>query len=141
MVTQSRFGSPSFKLVTKALIELHRLIRDGKDDSPEAESVRAALDAPLKALNATEKERAQWLSEDLYSINEPPAATIHKETNPQAQQQLAEAVEARQSREWDRALALLRRWREYISPALLPSSPRPDHKSVRAVPRHVRNGT
>ena len=31
-------------------------------ESPEAESLRDALDAPLKALNRTEKERAQWLS-------------------------------------------------------------------------------
>ncbi len=37
----------------------------------------------------------------------------------EAQEQLNEAIEARQRREWDRALKLLRRWREYISPALL----------------------
>jgi tetratricopeptide (TPR) repeat protein len=119
MVAHSPFGSPSFRLVAKGLVELHRLGKDGKDDSPEAESVRDALDAPLNALNRTEEERAQWLSEDLYSVSEPPAATTQKQMNPQAQQQLNEAVEARQSREWDRALALLRQWREYISPALL----------------------
>jgi hypothetical protein len=119
MIRQSQHGSPSFKLVAKGLVALHQLIKEGKDDSSEAESVRDALEAPLKALNATEKERAQWLSEDLYSISEPPAGTTLKEMNPQAQQQLNEALEARQSREWDRALALLRQWREYISPALL----------------------
>ena len=119
MVAHSQFGSPSFKLVAKGLVALHRLIKDGKNDSPEAESVRDALDAPLKALNRTDKQRAQWLSEDLYSVSEPPAATTQKEMNPQAQQQLNEAVEARQNREWDRALALLRQWREHISPSLL----------------------
>jgi hypothetical protein len=119
MVTHSPFGGLSFKLVAKGLVALHRLIKEGKDDAPEAESVRDALEAPLKALNATEKERAQWLSEDLYSVSEPPAGTTDKEMNPEAQQQLNEALEARQSREWDRALALLRRWREHISPALL----------------------
>src|SRR5208283_1166085 len=119
MVTHPPSGSPSFKLVAKGLVALHRLIKDGKDDSLEAESLRDALDAPLKVLNRTEKERAQWLSEDLYSVSEPPAATTQKEMNPQAQQQLNEAFEARQSREWDQALALLRRWRECISPALL----------------------
>jgi hypothetical protein len=77
------------------------------------------MDAPWNALNNTEMERAQWLSEDLYSVSEPPAATTQREMNPQAQQQLNEAFEARQNREWDRALALLRRWREDISPALL----------------------
>jgi hypothetical protein len=119
MIRQSLFGSPSLRLVAKGLIALHRLIKEGKDDSSEAESVRDALDAPLKALNATEREQAQLLSEDLYSISEPPAGTALKEMNPQVQQQLNEALEARQSREWDRALALLRQWREYISPALL----------------------
>ena len=94
MIAHPTFGSPSFKLVAKGLVELHRLIKDGQDDSPEAESVRDALDAPLKALNRTEKERAQLLSEDLYSVSEPPTATTQDEMNPQAQQQLIEADEA-----------------------------------------------
>ena len=119
MLTYPSFGSPSFKLVAKGLVELHRLMKDGKDDSPEAESVRDALDAPLNALNRIEEERAQWLSEDLYSVSEPPAGITQKEMSPQAQQQLSEAIEARQSGQWDRALALLRQWREHISPALL----------------------
>ena len=119
MVAHFQFGSPSFKLAAKGLVELHRLIKDGKEDSPEAESVRDALDAPLNALNRTEEERAQWLSEDLYSISEPPTEIGRKEMNPQAQQQLIEAVEAQKNKEWDRALTLLRRWREYIAPALL----------------------
>jgi tetratricopeptide (TPR) repeat protein len=119
MVKQSLSGSASFRLVAKGLLALHRLIKEGKDDSSEAESVREALDAPLKGLNPAEKEGAQWLSEDLYSISEPPAGTTRKEMNAQAQEQLNEAFEARQSREWDRALTLLRQWKEYISPALL----------------------
>jgi tetratricopeptide (TPR) repeat protein len=113
------FGSPSFRLVAKGLVELHRLIKAGKDDSPEAESVRDAVDAPLKALNAAEKARAQWLSEDLYSVSEPTAGSIQKQMTPQAQRQLNEALEARQNREWDRALELVRQWREYLLPAQL----------------------
>ena len=75
------FGNASFTRVAKGLVALHRLIKDGKDDSPEAESVRDALDAPLKALSRVEKDRAQWLSEDLYSISEPPATGNQKEMN------------------------------------------------------------
>src|SRR5437588_5780470 len=112
MIVEPTFGSSSFKLVAQGLIALHRLIKEGKDDSPEAESIRDALDAPLKALNRIDKERARSLSEDLYSVSEPPALATQKEMNPQAQQQFNEAIEARQRREWDRALALLRRWRE-----------------------------
>ncbi len=118
MIAYPAFGSSSFKLVAKGLVALHILGKAGKDESPEADSVRDSLDLPLAALNRIEKERAQWLSEDLYSVSEPSSAT-QKEMNPQAQQQLNEAIEARQKCEWDRALNLLRRWREYIAPPLL----------------------
>jgi tetratricopeptide (TPR) repeat protein len=119
MIAYPTFGSPSFNLVAKGLIALHRLIKEGKDESPEAEYIRDALDAPLSALNRTEKERAQWLSEDLYSVSEPVESTDSKEMTAQAQQELSEAFEARMSRDWDRALMLLRRWREHIPPVLL----------------------
>ncbi len=119
MIALPSFGSSSFKLMARGLVELHRLIKEGRDDSPEGESVRDALDTPLHALNRTEKERAEWLTVDLYSVSEPPAASTLKEMTPQAQQQLIEAYEAQQNQEWDRALELLRRWQEYISPALL----------------------
>jgi hypothetical protein len=112
-------GSPSFQVVAKGLVALRRLIKQGKDESPEAEHLRDALDAPLLALSRTEKERAKLLSEDLYSISEPPAAINGGELSPQAQQLLDEALKARQNREWDRALALLRRARESIGPARL----------------------
>jgi hypothetical protein len=119
MATHPPLGSPSFKAVAKGLVALHRLIQEGKDDSPEAESVRDALDAPLKALDRVEKERAQWLSEDLYSVSESPAAISQELMDPKAQRQLDEAVEARHNQEWDRALDLLRRCQESIAPPLL----------------------
>jgi tetratricopeptide (TPR) repeat protein len=120
MVAHPPFGSSSFRLVAKGLVELHRLITADKNDSPEAEAVRDALDAPLKALNPTEKARAQWLSEDLYSASsEPNAGIVQKQMTPQAQRQLNEALQARQNREWDKALELLRQWEEYVLPAQL----------------------
>lgn len=118
MITYPAFGSSSFKLVAKGLIALHTLGKAGKDESPEADSVRDSLDLPLAALNRIEKERAQWLSEDLYSVSEPSSAS-QKEMNPHAQQQLSEAIEAQLKGEWDRALGLLRRWKDYIAPSLL----------------------
>jgi uncharacterized protein HemY len=39
--------------------------------------------------------------------------------DPQAQQRLVEAIEARQAGEWDKALELLRRWGKHVDPALL----------------------
>ena len=73
----------------------------------------------MEALNRSEKERAQWLSEDLYSISEPAAPSALKEMSFEARQGLREAVEAQQGHEWDRALTLLRQCREYLSPELL----------------------
>ncbi len=115
----NRLGSPSFQRVARGLVDLHRLIAAGKEDSPEAESVRDAMDAPWFVLDPAEKERAQWLSEDLYSISDPPSTTDQREMNAEAQQQFNEAMEAFQEREWDRSLALLRRCQDCISPALL----------------------
>lgn len=112
-------GTTSFKRVARGLVALHRLMREGKDDSPEAESIRDGLDAPLRVLNPTEKNRSQWLSEDLYSVGEPPAPPEQYVLNPQAQRQLKEAIEARDAGEWDRALALLRPLKDSIAPALL----------------------
>ena len=118
MIAHPPFGSASFQLVAKGLVALHLLGKEGKDDSTEAESFRDSLDLPLAALNRIEKERAQWLSEDLYAVSEPSSA-IQKAMNPQAQQQLSEAIEAQLKGEWDRALGLLRRWKDYITPPLL----------------------
>lgn len=119
MASHTPFGSKSFAQIAKGLVAIHSMIRAGTDELPEAESIRDSLDAPYRVLTPTERDRAQWLSEDLYSISDPPDANTPKELNPQAQQQLAEAFEARQNREWDRALLLLRRWQKYIAPALL----------------------
>src|SRR5262249_42787408 len=57
------------------------------------------------------------LSEDLYSLVEPPPAA--QPMNPQAQAKLNEVYEAIQRGEWDRALELLRRWAAFISPDLV----------------------
>jgi tetratricopeptide (TPR) repeat protein len=119
MVRHLFLDNPSFRQVAKGLVELHGLIKKGKDDSPEAESVRDALDAPLAALSENERKQAQWLSEDLYAVSEPSEADVQKEMNAQAQQMLYEALEARHRGEWDQSLKLLRRWRDYISPTLL----------------------
>jgi len=113
------FGSKSFGLVAKGLVAIHAMIRAGTDESPEAESIRDSLDAPNKNLTPTEKHRAQWLSEDLYSIGDPPDVSTPEESNPKAQQQLAEAIKARQNCEWDQALLLLRQTQKFLTQALL----------------------
>jgi tetratricopeptide (TPR) repeat protein len=109
--------STNYRAYVRGVRELHQLCVAGKEDSPEADAIRDATDGPWEALSEVERERVGNLSEDLYSLVEPPPAI--QPMNPQAQAKLNEAIEARQRGEWDRALDLLRRWRAYIDPALV----------------------
>jgi len=51
--------------------ELHILIAEGKDDSPEADALRDATDAAWESLSETERRWVRKLSEDLYTLREP----------------------------------------------------------------------
>ena len=112
--------SPSYVQSIQGLLRLHELTLKGEDESPEAEAVRDSLDRPWTGLSEVEQKRITGLSEDLYSISNPSGEPIP--TNPQAKRKLLEAIEARQSGEWDKALELLRRWGKYLEPAELSSS-------------------
>jgi tetratricopeptide (TPR) repeat protein len=117
--TALSFESQSFRLVAQGLLALHKLIEAGQSESAEAEAVRDAMDLPLKALSQPEKERARWLSEDLYSISAPSVTHPLKELTNQAQHQIDEFYEARRNHEWDRALDLLRSCQQSLSPHLV----------------------
>jgi tetratricopeptide (TPR) repeat protein len=109
--------NPNYLAMVRGTRELHQLLAAGKDDSPEADAIRDATDGPWQALSEVERNRVRNLSEDLYSLAEPPPAA--QPMNPQAQAKLNEAFEAKERGEWDRALDLLRRWRAHIDPALV----------------------
>lgn len=109
--------NPNYLAMVRGTRELHQLLMAGKDDSPEADAIRDATDAPWQALSEVERNRVRKLSEDLYSLAEPPPPA--QPMNPQAQAKLLEAFEARQRGDWDRALDLLRRWRTHIDPSLV----------------------
>ena len=80
--------------------------------------MRDATDVPWQALTEVEKKRIGGLSEDLYSITDPPQVAPH-EMNPQVQSRLVEVDQARHRGEWDRALELLRHWAASIEPSVL----------------------
>ena len=94
--------NPSYLAMVRGNRELHQLLAAGKDDSPEAEAIRDATDVPWEALSEVERNRVRGLSEDLYSLVEPPAAP--EPMTPQARSTLKEAYEAKQRGEWDKAL-------------------------------------
>jgi tetratricopeptide (TPR) repeat protein len=117
MAARSLTLSPSYLATVRGSHELHRLIAEGKDDSPEADAIRDASDGPWESLSETERDRARWVAEDLYSIYEGPPAS--QQMTREAQSGFNAAYEAKQKGEWDKALAIVREWRAYIDPALV----------------------
>jgi len=118
MTRQPLALSPSYLAVSRGVRELHRLVLSGLDESPAADAIRDATDSPWEALSEVERRRASGLSDDLYSISDPPDEGP-RQLNPQAQARLADAFVARERGQWDRALELLRRWGRYVPPALV----------------------
>lgn len=114
MPPRSLTMSPNYLAMVRGVRELHQLSAAGKDDSPEADAIRHDTDRPWESLSEAERQRVRNLSEDFYSLVEPPIAA--QPMNPQARAKLDEAYAARQRNELDRALDLLRRWRAYLAP-------------------------
>jgi tetratricopeptide (TPR) repeat protein len=108
---------PSFLAMARGTRELHQLLATGNDDSPEADAIRDATDGPWNSLSEVERNRIRHLSEDLYSLFEPPPTG--EAMTPEAQAKLSEVFEAMQRGEWDKALDLLRCLRAYVDPALV----------------------
>jgi hypothetical protein len=117
MTPQPLTLNPNYLAMVRGVRELHLLMAQGKDDSPEADSIRDATDAPWESLSEVERRRVRNLSEDLYSLDEP--AVPLQPSNPQAQSKLGDVLEARKHGDRDRALDVLRRWGSYFDPALM----------------------
>jgi tetratricopeptide (TPR) repeat protein len=111
--------NPNYLTVLRGLLDIHQLTVNGQFESPEADLVRDAMDGPWHALSDIERKRIAGLSEDLNETVEHPATHTPLPMNPQVQQKLNEAYEAREQGDWDRALGLLRRWGRYVPAALL----------------------
>jgi hypothetical protein len=108
--------SSNYVAVVRAIRELHQLNLAGLNESPEADAVRDAADSAWAALTESERQRASGLSEDLYSISDPPRESP---AGSQFQTSFNEALEARRRGEWDRALQLLREANGCAAPALV----------------------
>jgi hypothetical protein len=76
MAVQPLATSPEYQAFAEGLRELHRLTLAGKDESPEADAVRDAMDKLWEAMSEDERKLASVLSENLYSISEPRVGAI-----------------------------------------------------------------
>src|SRR5580704_7071391 len=102
MVRQPLVMSPNYRAFVRGIRALHRLTISGQDETPEADTVRDAMDVPWEALSEIERKRARGLSGDLYSISDPPPGH-DQQMNAQAQETWNSALEAKQRGEWDNA--------------------------------------
>ena len=62
--------NPHYQTVIHGLFEMYHLAKEGKFDSPEADAVRDAMDAPWEKLTETERQRAREMSAELNAILE-----------------------------------------------------------------------
>jgi predicted RNase H-like HicB family nuclease len=117
MIRQRFRSDPHYLESVRGLHRLHALAVAEREDTPEADAVRDALSGPWLHLTEAEKARITGLSEDLYSISEPPGEVLPMAR--EAQRKLGEALVAAQVGDWDQALGLLRRWGRCLEPAVL----------------------
>jgi tetratricopeptide (TPR) repeat protein len=110
--------SRNYMALIRGLLRMHRLAANGQFESGEADALRDAMDQPWEGLSEAERKRISGLSTDLNKISEIASEKPPVEMNPQAQEKLVEAYEAKEKGEWDKALDLLRRWEKYIPAAL-----------------------
>jgi tetratricopeptide (TPR) repeat protein len=109
--------SPAYRAMARGIRELHQLLAAGKEDTPEADAICDATDGPWQALSEVERSRVRNLSEDLYSLAEPPPTP--QPMTSQTQGKLLEVIEARKQGDWDRALDLVRQLRANLDPAVV----------------------
>ena len=64
--------NPNYLAMVRGTRELHQLIAADQEDSAEADAIRDATNGPWQALSEVERNRVRNLSEDLYSLVDPP---------------------------------------------------------------------
>jgi hypothetical protein len=112
------FNNPDFLQYVRLLSELHQLIREGTDEAPEGEVLRDRMDDPGSRLSSDEIASVNGISSDFYSL----AASLTGPVLPQTDEvkvDLRSALDARDRRDFSRALELLRKRAAYINPAVL----------------------
>jgi hypothetical protein len=118
MANAEFFDNPDFLEYVRLLHELHAAIREGKDESADGERIRDRMDEPASRLSSDEIDSVHGISGDFYSVTDPLLTAIRPRTAEVAQD-LAEVSRARASKDFNRALNLLRRCASYMEPAAL----------------------
>ncbi len=108
-------SNPAYTKLVELLHELHKLMRNGKGDSDEADQVRDQMDAPWYKLDSAERARFDGMSADLYTL-ESKSPIQHANSDRFIEKELSGRLALLiMAREWDRVLELLRESPEKVS--------------------------
>jgi tetratricopeptide (TPR) repeat protein len=110
------FANPDYREYVRLLSKLHQLIREGRDDTPLGEDLRDRMDSPGSCLSPDEVLSVNGISADFYSLTDLPPTTVLSRTAA-VETDFRTALEARDRRDFGRALDLLRERAPYIKPA------------------------
>jgi tetratricopeptide (TPR) repeat protein len=118
MATERLFHYPDFINYVRLLYDLHVAMREGWDESAEGETLRERMEHPGSRLSSEEIASLNGISADFYSLTDQTSA-IPAPITADVMADLDHAMQARESREFDTALRLLRKHSQHIPPASL----------------------
>jgi tetratricopeptide (TPR) repeat protein len=117
MTMQRFFDNPYFRQYVRLLHQLHQMIRQGVDETPEGEALRDRMDVPAEHLDPEEIDCVNGISADFYTLSDHPRGA--QSSSPAVRRELKEALEARDAGDFVRALELLRKNQDYRDTATL----------------------
>jgi tetratricopeptide (TPR) repeat protein len=108
----------TYQEMVSGLLRLHRYTVEKQDQTEEYHALCAAMEGYWDRLTPVERERLGGLSEDLYTVSDPPPAKLEPMTL-QTHGELRDVYEARERGDWDLALTLLRKLDKIVPPPLI----------------------
>ena len=76
------FNNPAFREYLFLLVELHRLIREGRDETAQGWAVNDAMDHPGDQLDGEEIQAVKVFAADLYQLTERHRAILDMDKGP-----------------------------------------------------------
>jgi tetratricopeptide (TPR) repeat protein len=110
--------SSNFAEYAALLVEIHRHISANADESEDAQRTRDRMDTYWSAMSGTERDVAQGLSADLYSIGSP-SAPVGGKMPPDSAREIGEVLS---SGDWARTIITLRKHQTHVPSDLLAST-------------------
>lgn len=73
---------PHYRTYTRLLLNLHQIMSRGLGETAEADHIREAMLEPWRHLKEDEIEELNWLSDDLYSLEDVPHQHVQMHSHP-----------------------------------------------------------